>query len=457
MQEAACWLRRGVWAVSPGRKCHVSRWLPSVDDAPGLQGLFKNKQCRILSGAIGISLLGGTMERKYLSDTCADYQCLERYLEQGKFGKLPDEDLHKIQHDNGKTALVFDEMKRRNAGLMKLDTENTAAEVVRIMAELVLPTRYDSPWGYQAISSLLLTLKQTAEELELDTAEFPLHATVPTGQVNAMAVNLPCSTKTFLLFDPQLLTFCNLIAKLYAQCLTPNERFRSGDVSILHAVVGGSPEIAERLKGVLEAFVKTGRPGTSSPFTVDTGSIRLSSRFRTGMELFVVGHEFGHVYSGHLSKLLSRLHMIAPNFGQSDSHRKEYEADYLGLILTVCALRKEGWELWEILGSIKLFFSSLDLASRYADFKSYGARRKFVSTESATHPSNESRRQAIDRAIESFSVEAEDIRMVEQFDSLIDETTNLLWQAISSKTSKVGGNNLCPCGSEKKYKKCCRK
>ncbi|WP_024668147.1 SEC-C metal-binding domain-containing protein [Pseudomonas syringae] len=397
------------------------------------------------------------MKRKYLSETCADYQCLEHHLAQGNFGELPDENLHKLQHDDDNTMLVFDEMKRRNTGLMQLDTENISSEVARLIAELVLPTRFDSPWGYQAVSSLLETLKQTAEELELDTSNFPLHATVPTGQVNAMAVNLPCSKKTFLLFDPQLLTFCNLIAKLYAQCLTPNVRLRSGDVKILHAVVGGSPEIADRLKGVLEAFVKTGRPGTSLPFAVDAESIRLCHTFRTGMELFVVGHEFGHVYSGHLSKLLTRLHMASPNFGQSDSHREEYEADYLGLILTVYALQKKGGELWEILGSIKLFFSSLDLASRYADFRSYGARRKFVGKESDTHPSNEGRMQAIDRAIESFGMKAEDIRMIEQFNSLINETTALLWQAITKTTSKAGNNDLCPCGSKKKYKKCCRK
>lgn len=396
------------------------------------------------------------MQRKFLSDECPNYKCLEMYLAQGRFGDLPDEKLHKLQHEQANNKIVFEEMRSKNIELFKLDTENVAEKVLQDLAGLALPTRYDSPWGYQQISLLIQKVKGAAKDLGLEVELFPLHATLPTGQVNAMAVNLPCSSKAFLLFDPELLTFCNILSKLYAQCLTANVESRSGNKKILRAVIESSPEIPIRLKGVLEAFVRTGRPGTSPPFSVDTSSIRLSNILRTSMEVFVVAHEFGHVYAGHLSELLSKLHMAAPVISLPTSHVQEFEADYFGLVLTVFALKKEGYELRHILGAIKLFFSSLDLAKRYADFKAYGSSRKFVSEASDTHPSNESRKKAIDEAIESFNAESDDLELAQQFYSLIDESTDLLWCAMTSKAKKIGSNDLCPCGSTKKYKRCCR-
>lgn len=393
---------------------------------------------------------------KYLSDDHADYRCLENYLEQGGLGELPNLGLHKIQHDKRNSDIAFEYMKQKNADLIRHDTENVAETISKKILDTPLPTRFDCPWAHHQISDLLHRLKKSAEELGLEVGNFPLHATVPTGQINAMAVSVPRSSRKFLLFDPELLTFCNLISKLYAQCLTPNEKFGSGNIKILQAIIDGSPEIAGRLKAVLEAFVKTGRPGTSAPFSVDMGSIELSHIFRTGMEFFVVGHEFGHVYAGHLDELILKFHMISPELSVPSSHIEEFEADYFGLVLTIYALRKEGVELRHILGAIKLFFSSLDLAKRYADFKSYGANRKFISEESSTHPSNASRKLAIDKAIEQLGVKDEDLEKNKQFYSLIEETTDRLWQSISSTKLKVRGNDICLCGSGKKYKKCCR-
>lgn len=395
------------------------------------------------------------MVRKYLSDDCSHYKCLERHLMQGGFGKLPDANLHRAQHSKDNTVIVFEEMKRQNSDLMRLDRDNVADKVIQATLDIELPTRLDSPWAYHQISLLIDQVKETANRLGLETGEFPLHATVPTGQVNAMAVKLECSSKTFLLFDSQLLTFCNLVAKLYAQCLAPNENFGSGNPKIMRAVIEGTPEIVIRLKRVLEAFFRTGRPGTSPPFPVDTTSASLSHIFRTGMELFVVGHEFGHFYAGHLGKVAQQLNVVAPDLSFPESHIEEFEADYLALVLTIHALKKEGYEVRMIVGAIKLFFSTLDLAKRYADFLSYGPNRKFVSEENDSHPSNESRKRAIDQAVEKMFVEEEDVQSAQQFYMLIEQTTDFLWESMVSIEAKVKIKNFCSCGSGRKKKKCC--
>lgn len=396
-----------------------------------------------------------TTKRKYLSDTDKNYKKLEEYLESGEFGDLPDQASNKLQHDSNSITLVIEDVLKRNPALANTSPATELSNINKSLADLLLPTRYDSPTSYHLIRDLINQLKESAKDLEINTEDFPFYATVPTGKVNAMAVNLPDSSKPFLLFDGQLLTFCHLISKIYATCLSPDDNSYSISIETVKSKIRRQPEIADRLSGVLDAFIKTGRPGTSKPFPVDMRSAKLAHAFCKGMELFVVAHEFGHVYAGHLSELLSKLHIISPFQTTSINHKKEHEADLIALILTVHSLKKEGIDLAISVAGINLFFSVLDLADQYGDFISYGRRRKFSSKESETHPSNENRKKLIEDAIENIGVPHEELNTSKVFKKITDETTSFLWEAITSKNKNPGRNDPCPCGSGKKHKKCC--
>jgi hypothetical protein len=383
-----------------------------------------------------MDIQGDPMERTYLSDSNSDYKCLEDYLSLGEFGDLPDQDAHELQADSANNAFILEIVKQYNADFVKNDPNNEILNsIVGMLDAQILPTRYDASTSFHLINSLVTELKNTVERLGIDTKNFPLHATVPTGLINAMAVNLPCSSASFLLFDPQLLTFCSLISKTYARCLCPLENSNSISKDSIAQTIKDNPEIAERLTGVLDALIRNGKPGTSKPFPIHPRSVRLAHDFCKGMELFIVAHEFGHVYSGHLDSTLSKFHMIKTKPGLSTSHKKEYEADYAALIFSIHSLSNEKFEFWQIVASIKLFFSTLDLINRYADHITNGPNIKFTSTESETHPSNEDRKKSIDIAIGHLNIPDEQLTSAVHFGTLIEDTTQLLWNAIADNNS----------------------
>lgn len=296
------------------------------------------------------------MQRTYLSDSNPDYKCLEDYLSSGEFGDLSDTDAHQLQHDDSNIASVMDYVKHLNTDFVKLDTNNEILNsLTGILSAHVLPTRYDAPTSFHLINTLVSNLKNTVERLGISTENFPLYATVPTGLINAMAVNLPCSSAPFLLFDPQLLTFCNLISKIYAHCLCPPANSNSVSRDTVEHTIRNDPTIPKRLTRVLDALVRNGKPGTSRPFPIDPRSVRLAHDLCKGMELFIVAHEFGHVFSGHLDTTLSKFHIIEARPGIRPSHKKEYEADYAALIFSTHALEHDNFDFWQINASIKLF------------------------------------------------------------------------------------------------------
>ncbi|MFJ5283031.1 SEC-C metal-binding domain-containing protein [Pseudomonas sp. NPDC088429] len=396
------------------------------------------------------------MQRTYLSDTNADYKCLEDYLSNGEFGELPDKDSHTLQHDSLNNATILEFVRQMNPKFVSLDSNNEVLNGIDDLLDAhILPTRYDAPTSFHLLDSLVTTLRTTLERLDIETENFPLHATVPTGMINAMVVDLPCSSKSFLLFDSQLFTFCNLIAKIYAQCLFPVAGTYVVSTDTIKQTIANDPAIVIRLTGLLDALVRNGKPGTSKPFPVDPRSVRLAHDLCRGMELFIVAHEFGHVYAGHLDTANSKLHMSEVLTEISSSHRKEYEADYAALIFTTHSLEHEQWDFWQINSSIKLFFSSLDLINRYADYITNGPNRKFTSKESETHPSNENRKKSIDFAIGELEIPTVQRDLASHHGILIDEATHLLWASITKDKSAPGRNDPCYCGSGLKYKKCC--
>lgn len=372
------------------------------------------------------------MARQFLSDTDANYKCLEDHLAAGEFDELPDAEVHQMQHPANASLAVMEIVKQISPNFFGSDS--LAPHLKRLNERLdsvALPTRYDAPGSYHLIDGLVSRIKHAAEALGWNRIDFPLYASVPTGQVNAVAVDLPCSSQPFLLFDDQLLTFCNLMAKVYAQCLFPLPGTQTCDKQSIEATIACEPALAHRLAAILDAFIRTGRPAVSSPFPVDARSARLASYLREGMELFVVGHEFGHVYAGHLAGA-GRQAKVAEKHGISFAHSKEFEADYIGMILAIKAFASEGEEPWLVMAAIRLFFSSLDLVNRYAGFTTHGPEAKFTSQASETHPSNENRLKGLDYAFSKLCGAQAQLDNANAYAELMDHATTCLWEAMQS-------------------------
>ncbi|WP_139159508.1 hypothetical protein [Pseudomonas argentinensis] len=61
--------------------------------------------------------------------------------------------------------------------------------------EVILPTRFDSISQHSILSDLIAEIEQSAQDFKLEYEQFPHSSTIPTGQVNACAANLKCSSR----------------------------------------------------------------------------------------------------------------------------------------------------------------------------------------------------------------------------------------------------------------------
>lgn len=301
-----------------------------------------------------------------------------------------------------------------------------------------LPTRYESPTHYIILDRLIKRIKNSADKYGLDTSDFPYHSSIPTGLVNAQAVRLPCSRKDFILFDSQIFNYCHLFAKAFALCLPVVSREGHWSFSIeiedVKKRVTEYPECIDRLVDLLGALDETTVPGMAAPYVPEPEYAHLSSLYRDGMELFIVGHEFGHVYAKHLNLLLPRRRAAeVPNEDLNASHVQEFEADSIGLLLMISAQAEQGYDAGLSYIGAELFFHALELQERFSHLQAFGASEDFIETRSSSHPSNRERREALRVVVTQALEQGERLQATLQLAARYEEVIEMLWDAVQRR------------------------
>lgn len=368
------------------------------------------------------------MNITFRSDREPDFACLEQYLIGGAFGSLPDTWRHQAEQDIDVLRNGLNEISKQTTWITNEMRERSGR-----FTDIELPTRYDSPTQYRILDGLVRRIRRAAKRLELEAHDFPHHACIPSGLVNASAVVLPGASRAFVLFDSELFLYCHLFAKVFARCLPIIERGQnlliSVDPALVRERIESTPEVLERFIDLLAVYARTGSPSRSKQYPLEADYVHLVTILRNGMELFVVGHEFGHVYSGHLSHLLDRLHIKSDDlFGESDAHRQEHEADMVGLLLTLQAMADSGYDAALSYAGIELFFVSLDLAARASHVIANGNDDFYTDEASISHPSHTQRRVVMHSGLEAFIGSKEQVRGAKAMAAKYTEISGLLWQ-----------------------------
>lgn len=376
------------------------------------------------------------MKITYLSDTYPDFACLERYLSDGYFGQLTDE-YSAVVEKEAKNFLTYIKDFLRNSPLSQEESDLLLERVYK--DQLTLPTKYESISQYNILTGLATRIQQSIKDLKLEFEYFPYYTTIPTGEVNACAIKLPEAEKEFLLFDSQLFLYCHLFSKAFSLCLPLEKKDDQGIfLSIekrrvdLHLNENINACIT-RMIDILENYTINDYPGAATQYFAPTEYESYINLIRDGMELMIVGHEFGHFHRGHLneSAMLAMAKAEQTNF-ISKNHREEYEADLIGCILAYQSLLRDGYDSALSYIGIDLFFSSMILSLRYESLRTGKKAEDFIEEESNSHPTFENRRRLLRLFIKEIDGFKENIESIESLYSAYDEVVKSIWKKIET-------------------------
>jgi len=220
-----------------------------------------------------------------------------------------------------------------------------------------MPTPYEEPLTYALIMSLMKDIEDAAAKLDYDLPSFPVIGTLPTGCVNAKALAVPSSKEYLIVFTTGLFRFLNVMSMVIAQAMPPvggaKQCRRSTSPELVERNLEENPEIVERFRRAIIAFLVLGDIGFTEPWDVDFNTDYFASGIEEGTQLFVMGHEFGHVIHNHFPDSTP----LESTIGQEKvekrilSYKQEYEADWTGAWLTIAAMNAKHYDLaWSCLG-----------------------------------------------------------------------------------------------------------
>ncbi|MBA4065487.1 MAG: hypothetical protein C0501_17585 [Isosphaera sp.] len=255
--------------------------------------------------------------------------------------------------------------------------EETPEQVAELRAELARAAEeaYDGPDPEAGPLNGLLTQFRT--DIEAAAAELgrtiplrPTFGTLPIGRPNAMAVPIESDTECLVVLQKGLFMFAYLLAKPVASCfpLAPG----AGEGSAFStapdgwkAQVAADPAIAERFADtVLSTLCDEYSGATASQrYILDRPHAVLATTITTGMELFVVGHEYGHIIAGHVARG-KRVAAMVGTVSCEEIVREwddEFVADMRGLELSVRAMQNQGYDLSLSYAGADFCFSCLEV------------------------------------------------------------------------------------------------
>jgi hypothetical protein len=282
------------------------------------------------------------------------------------------------------------------------------------------PTPYEDPNLYAVLLEMLDSIEAVWTSHGFRQPARLLIGTLPTGTTNALTFTLEPTRERVIIFERGLFDFAVQMSKIAAVVFPPIDLSRgrlSAEPNIDRAV-DAHPEILDQLNRVLHAYLVLGDPRRIRQWTIDKSRVATAALLLRSLELFALGHEYGHAAAGHDDNL-------GPNPSPDPAVRRnwddEYGADRVGISL-----------MYGVMGDLSLSF--LGAVNLFACFEVFDRCRAILSTgrfdpraTSPTHPPHLVRAQQLRAVIREDHAAAETegaIRLANQLDSF----WNRMWQ-----------------------------
>jgi hypothetical protein len=301
------------------------------------------------------------------------------------------------------------------------------------------PTKFEDPQWYSIVLGLVEDIEQSIKARGWSSFKRPLIGTVPSGRLNGMAIGIDNSEHYLVLLEDGLFGFANLFSKVVAHAMPMLDSDRPGyqsfstDIELVRKRVSESRVHAERLLDLLISYVVFGHPHRAKPYLPEPRYNFLIGLFREGMELFIVGHEFGHCIANHLEGDVRRGLPVETSNERIDeeivtSWKDEIEADVLGCVLTLDAQMRAKKPPELGFSGITLFFGAVHIVESFVSVLRSGS----VSVQfSSTHPPPAFRREALLEFVKTAMKDEDGVEAYGNLKHLSDaiwEIVELLWE-----------------------------
>lgn len=256
------------------------------------------------------------------------------------------------EDDDALVANLADELLRRHVTLLPADkAEDFKTRFLDWVARMRAgsTSKYEDSFTLNSLSGMADELERAGRErLGWQMPERPLLGTLPTGRVNALTLLVPGTGEHVVLFESEFGSFAHLAAMAVADVL-PVRRTPDGGAAISldpEEVARGitqQPEKARRFGELVRAYLETGIPTMAPQSFLDPVQTIWAAMLCHSVELFALGHEYGHILLGHLGERRPAAWLGGPSLSEAEelaySNQEEVEADAKGISLSTAAVQ----------------------------------------------------------------------------------------------------------------------
>ena len=244
-------------------------------------------------------------------------------------------------------------------------------------------SRFEDPAWYELMNGLCDEIEKSRGRLPFRIPPRPTLGTLPTRRINAMALAPTDSNDFVVAFEPQVFNFLNSMSKIVVTAIPLANRrkgftyFDADHIEVAARNMHG--------KGLLELFVEVvisylveGKP--ESGWLIDEQHEMLANELLLYSEIFVMGHEYGHIAAGHLSDASRQKNALQNPDAQEVLYGivQELEADNLGLGIMLDVAHRKMTEVFEEMSPRERV---VDLQTRHMSPRLWGADFFFGCTE----------------------------------------------------------------------------
>ena len=291
-------------------------------------------------------------------------------------------------------------------------------------------SKFQDPGWYFLLCSLTDDLNEVLYRTGVKNLPPHLFGSLPTGQVNGMALRVPQTKEFVILIEEGLFAYANLAAKALVMAF-PLRDEGNGMMSMAISAedarieLGKNPVPLEKFKELLLAYVIGGHPHFAKSYFSDSYFEQVASAFRNSFELFVIGHEYGHILAGHLTSNKTKKAMLADESEDeiATNWQNEFEADVRGLDLMLMAQQKNGLDLPLSFSGAVFFFKCVEIIEKAISIIQTG---DVTASHSITHPPTQTRLEFLYTTINN-SVPVEHTAETFQVAKAVEVTMDLMF------------------------------